>query len=225
MALVGNINWKSKALTLKDGVLRTNGALVSMNVPDTWTAAKSSKRFQPGIPEQTLLSCKKNKDGSKTSIGVFWSAFPLDEFDGRVLRKEVFEKQIHMTKGSPEATKLQSENGAFSNTTQLNYLLISTGPHAVPTEEASCLSFKTAEFKGMKVAIIECESEKLNLKSIEYCVDVSGNGQVLYLLYYKASVADFAEDFTFAQAAFESTIWRTDFDPTVDLDAIDDSSI
>jgi hypothetical protein len=155
---------------------------------------------------------------------VFNSGFPPDEGDGRRLRKEVFEKEINMTKGSAAATKFQAADGALSNTTQLGYLLLSTAPHGVHTEEASCISFKTAEFKGMKAAIIECELEKLDLKSIEYCIDVSGNGQVLYSLYYKASIADFAEDLALAQAAFESTVWRTDFDPTVNLEAIDESA-
>lgn len=221
MALLGNSNnWTSKALTLKDGVLRTNGALVSMNVPDNWTVIKGSKWNQPGIPEQTLLVCKKNKEGSKTSLGVFCSGMPPDEDDGRILRREIFDKQINMTKGSAEATKFQANEGALRNTTQLGYLLISTAPHAVHTEEKGCLSFRTVEFKGMKAAIIESELKNLNLKSIEYCIDVSGTGQVLYSLYYKSSIADFAEDLALAQATFESTIWRTDFDPAINLDAV-----
>lgn len=221
MALLNNKNWTSEALSLKDGVLKTNGALVSMQAPANWTAGKTSKTTQPGLPDQTILFCKKDKEGSNTSLGIFFSGMPADDDDGRLRRKEVFDRQINMPKGSAEAKKFQAEEGALRNTTQLGYLLISTAPHAVQTQEADCLSFKTTEFKGMRAAIIECENEKYNFKSIEICIDVSGNGQVLYSLYYKSSIADFAEDFALAQEAFQSTIWRTDFDPTVNLDVVD----
>lgn len=38
MALLDNSHPQSKDIELKDGVLRTNGALVSMKVPDGWSA-------------------------------------------------------------------------------------------------------------------------------------------------------------------------------------------
>ncbi len=40
----------------------------------------------------------------------------------------------------------------------------------------------------------------------------------------KHVVLEGAEDLALAQAAFESTVWRTDFDPTVNLEAIDESA-
>ncbi len=219
MALLDNSKPTSQEISLKNGVLRTNGALAHIQAPSNWLARFSSKRIQPGMPNETFFFFKKD-ESSKTSIGVYFSGIIADEFDGNLLKQEIFDQKIDMTKGSPEATRYKAAEGAYRNTTNLTYALISTAPHAVHTQESDCLSFRTTEFKGMKAAVIECENAQFDTRSLEYCIDVLGNGQVIYSLYYRAPIANFAEQSSLAQETFESTIWRTDFNPTVNLDAV-----
>ncbi len=53
MALLDHRNLTSEELVLKGGLLKTNGALTKMNVPNGWSAKQSSewrKDFDPALP-------------------------------------------------------------------------------------------------------------------------------------------------------------------------------
>lgn len=220
MALLDNSQTGVQDLVLKNGLLKTNGALVSMQVPPNWIARVATKVSQPGWPDQTRFFFKEGEE-SKSGIGLFFSGIVHEDFDGNVKRKKIFEQQLDLQKGSREALEKQATEGHLRNITRLGYALLSTSPHAITSEEEDCLLFRTTEFAGMKAAMIGVESQRYAGKSIEYCIDVLGNGTVIYSLYCYAPPESFSELLPIAQEVFQSTKWRSDFDPTVNLAAVD----
>ena len=87
MALLDNSQPDTNNLVLKNGVLRTNGALVSMQVTNNWIANVSTKSVHPTLPLQTRFFFKESEE-SKSGIGLFFSGIVHEDFDGNVLRKE-----------------------------------------------------------------------------------------------------------------------------------------
>lgn len=60
-----------------------------------------------------------------------------------------------------------------------------------------------------------------NEESIEYCIDVQGDGRVVYFLYYLAPIDAFDAGVDDAVSTFQTSVWRTDFDPMTRLEAIE----
>ncbi len=220
MALLNNSNRITKELSLHDGVLKTNGALVSMQISAGWAASMSAKSIHPGLPSETFITFKKDPS-SKTSFGIFFSGQILEEFDGQLRKEELFDRAVNLKAGSAEATRLVETEGALANVTHLRNALLSAGRHAVQSEEKDCLAVKTSDFNGLKAAIFEFQNERTGTKAVEYCLDVLGNGTVVYSLYYRAPIETFADEMDAAISAFRSTIWRQDFDPMKNLEPVD----
>jgi hypothetical protein len=109
--------------------------------------------------------------------------------------------------------------GALANISHMRNLLLAAGDHAVQSDEKYCRAIKSTEFNGMKSVIFEFENESTGTKTFEYCIDVLGNGQVVYALYYRAPIGSFADEIDTALNTFESSVWRKDFDPFVALEA------
>lgn len=59
MALLDNNPGTSRELDVTDGVLKTNGALVSIAVPSDWTASINSKFNHPDYPNRTSIKLSK----------------------------------------------------------------------------------------------------------------------------------------------------------------------
>lgn len=220
MALLNDSSRTSKELSLKNGVLKTNGALVSIKVPDGWTGSKSSKTIQPTLPPETYFILRKAPD-SKTSIGVFFSGIVLDDVEAGMRKSKIFDNELRLKAGSPEATRFMAQEGALSKVTELRNAIMSAAPHAVQSDEKYCLAVMSTDFNGLKSIIFEFQNEATGTKSIEYCIDVLGNGQVIYILYYRAAIDVFADDMDAVLNSFRSSVWRKDFDPTVPLDAVE----
>lgn len=100
------------------------------------------------------------------------------------------------------------------------YLLVAAGTHAVQSDEKYCRAIKSTEFNGLKSVIYEFDNESLGTKAVEYCLDVLGNGRVVYSLYYRAAINSFSEEMDAALNAFQSSQWRKDFDPAIPLDVV-----
>ncbi len=219
MALLNDSSRTSKELSLENGVLKTNGALVSIKAPAGWTATKSSKTIQPAMLPETYFLFRKSPD-SKTSIGVYFSGMVLDDVEASVRKRKIFDNELRLKAGSPEATRFIAEEGALSKITELRNIIMSAAPHAVQSEEKYCLAVKSTDFNGLKSIIFEFQNETTGYKSIEYCLDVLGNGQVVYILYYRAAIDSFADDMDTAINSFRSSVWRSDFDPNIALDVV-----
>lgn len=220
MALLDNRQQASKDLELKDGVLRTNGALISMKVPEGWSGIMTSASNSPYFPPETLFLLVKG-EGLKVSIGLYFSGVIDEEFEGNLRQEELFDRQINMKAGSPEATQLIGGEGALANETKMQDLILSVGRHPVESKEKYCRAIATTEFKGLKSAIFEFQDDNTGTKAIEYCIDVRGNGQVVYILYYRAPIETFDANMDTAVSAFQSSVWTKDFDPSIPLDVVE----
>lgn len=220
MALLDNRDMASRELALKGGVLKTNGALVSMNVPSGWSAKMLTAGNPPGLPPETLIILKKS-DGLKISIGVYFSGVVYEEIDGRIRKENLFDQQISMKAGTPESTALTGGEGALANETKMQVLILQAGRHGVQSDEEYCRAIKTTDFNGLKCVIYEFQNERSGTRAIEYCIDVLGNGRIIYALYYRAPIETFAENMDTAVEAFKSSIWRKDFDPYKAIEIVD----
>lgn len=220
MALLDNRDLASRELALKDGVLKTDGALVSMSVPNGWSAKMLTSGNPPGMPPETLIILKKS-DGLKISIGVYFSGVVYEEIDGRIRKESLFDQQISMKAGTPEATSLIGGEGALASETKMQVLLLQAGRHGVQSDEAYCRAIKTTEFNGLKCVIYEFQNESTGTRAIEYCIDVLGNGCIVYALYYRAPIETFAENMDTAVEVFKSSVWRKDFDPYKAIEIVD----
>ncbi|MCA9803720.1 MAG: hypothetical protein KC777_17235 [Cyanobacteria bacterium HKST-UBA02] len=218
MALLGNARPHSKAISLDDGVLRTNGGLVSMKAPPGWTASMTIRKIYPGAPQETFFFLSKG-GGSKTSIGLFFSGIYFDEVDGRLQKEELFDSDIDLVAGSAEATKLIGGDGMLAEVSWMGKYLLSVD-HAVQSYEKYCRAIKSTTFKGLKSVIFEFENVDLGRKTIEYCIDVLGNGRILYSLFYTSSREFYAENLDTAVSALETSVWTTEFDPSLELNVV-----
>ncbi|PZM86188.1 MAG: hypothetical protein DKT66_01985 [Candidatus Melainabacteria bacterium] len=219
MALLGNREPTSKDLQLSDGVLRTTGALVSMKVPDGWSASMSTAS-NPGFPPETLIDLN-DSDGLGLSIGLYFSGLIDDEIDGEIRKENLFEREIMMKAGTPEATQLIGGEGALANDTKMLFYILSAGRHAVQSDEKYCRAIKSTDFNGLRSVMYEFENESDSTRTIEYCIDVLGNGRVVYILYYHAPIETFMQNMDTAVSAFQSSVWRKDFDPMIPLDVVE----
>ena len=201
-----------KELSLPGGILKTNAALVSMQGPSEWPVSMSTKQIHPDYPPETFLIFNKGDD-TKASIGVYFSGVVLDEGDARWRKKEIFDTEINLQAGTPEATRRMAETGMRAQETQLGNILLTIGDHAVMSKEKYCRAIKSSDFNGLKSVICEFENEDTGTRTIEYCIDVLGTGQVIYSLYYRSAIDSFSAEMDTAVAAFKSTVWRKDFDP------------
>lgn len=220
MALPDNRNPTSRELSLEDNVLKTNGALVSIQAPPGWSASITSKKTQPGLPPETFFILSKSEN-SKTSIGIYFSGIIYDEVDGRLRKEQLFDTDLNMKAGSTEASRPVGGEGALAGISQICHALLAAGDHAVQFDEKHCRAVKSTQFNGMKSVIFEFENNRTGTKTFEYCIDILGNGQVVYSLYYRAAIDDFSEDIDTAIKTFQSSVWRKDFDPMLPLDAVD----
>lgn len=219
MALLDNREPVSKELTLTDGVLRTNGALVSMRVPEGWSAKLMASKNVPGLPPETLIMLIQG-EGLKTSIGLYFSGMIDEEFEGKVRTDELFDQEIDLKAGTPEANKLIGGTGVMANETHLRYYIVAAGKHAVQSDEKYCRGIRSTEFNGLKSVIYEFQNDSTGTRTVEYCLDVLGNGQIIYFLYYRAPIETFSKSMDIAVDAFKTSKWRKDFDPAVPLDVV-----
>lgn len=220
MALLDNRHRATKSLELKDGVLRTNGALVSMKVPEGWSGTMLTASNPSYFPPEALIILTKG-DELKVSIGLYFSGVIDEEFDGNLRKEELFDRQINMKAGTPEATQLIGGEGALANETKMQDLILSVGRHAVESKEKYCHAIQTTDFKGLRSAIFEFRNKSSETIEVEYCIDVLGNGRVVYILYYRAPMDSFSDNLDTAVSAFQSSEWRKEFDPAIPLDVID----
>ena len=219
MALLDNSSSVAKDLSLSDGVLRTNGALVSIQAPSGWTASMSAKATQPGLPPETFFILGKGA-GTKISIGIYFSGMIYEEVDGRIRKEKLFDPEIELMAGSADASSLIGGEGLLANVSQLRNYLLTAGQHAVQSNEKYCRGIKSSVLSGLKSVIFEFQNEDTGARTIEYCIDVLGNGQVVYSLYYRAPIGSFGDEKDTAVKTFNSSVWRKDFDPFVALEAI-----
>ncbi len=220
MALLDNKNPTTKQVALKNGVLQTNGALVSMDVPSGWSASQSSNKIVPSFPPETLIDLK-DADGLDFSIGIYFSGIVDDEIDGEIRKENLFDREITMTAGTPEATQLIGGEGELANDTKMLFYILSAGRHAVQSEEKYCRAIKSTDFNGLRSVMYEFENDSDSSRTIEYCIDVLGNGRVVYILYYHAAIEKFKQFMDIAVSAFQSSVWRQDFDPFVPLEVVE----
>jgi hypothetical protein len=220
MALLDNKNPTTKQVALKNGVLQTNGALVSIDFPSGWSASQSSKSNGPGFPPETIFVLK-NGEVPGVSIGLYFSGIVDKEIDGQIRKKDLFDKSINLKAGTPEARQLVGRGGANAKETQMQDLLFAAGRHIVDSDEKYCRAIKSTDFNGLKSVIFEFENDNAHAKTVEYCIDVLGTGRVIYILYYRAPIETFAENMDTAVSTFRSTVWRKDFDPMIPLDVVE----
>lgn len=219
MALLDNKLPTTSQLTLKNGLLKTNGALVSMSVPTGWSAHKSALTLVPGFPPETIFVLK-NGEVQGVSIGLYFSGIVDEEIDGQIRKKDLFDKSINLKAGTPEARQLVVRGGAHAKETQMQDLLFAAGRHIVDSDEKYCRAIKSTDFNGLKSVIFEFENDNAHAKTVEYCIDVLGTGRVVYILYYRAPIETFAKNMDTAVSTFQSTVWRKDFDPMIPLDVV-----
>lgn len=220
MAIIGNSQPTVVDVSIKDGLLKTNGALVSMQVPAAWIAKKSTKVVNPQLPSQTRFFFKENADAN-CRMGLFFSGIVNEETDGRLLREDIFAKDWHCAAGTPEARMAHEVEGPFSNESRLTHAYARTGPHAVIGSSEDCLSICATEFKGMRTIIIESNDTLNNTRDIAYYIDVLNNGTVIYALYAAIPTEEYALKIDAIKQLFETSVWRTDFDPMVNLDLVE----
>lgn len=218
MALLGNREPTSKDLQLSDGVLRTTGALVSMKVPDGWSASMSTAS-NPGFPPETWIVLL-NGEENDVEIGLYFFGLTYEEIDGQFRREKLFDKNVSMKAGTSEANELVGGEGALADETKMQDLILAAGRHAFENDEDDCRAIKTTDFNGLSSVIYEFENLSAKTRAIEYCIDVLGNGRVVYSLYYTAPIDVFAKNMDTAINAFQSSEWRKDFDPAIPLDVV-----
>lgn len=219
MALRSSNNEESKKLMLENDNLKTNGALVSIQPPSGWYVSTTSKLVHPDLPKETFFLFKDAAE-SKSVIGVYFSGIVLDDANAFARKEHIFSEPLSLKSGTEEAKKPVSETGPRRRITQLGHVIMRAVPHPVLSDEKYCLAAISTEFKDMKCVMFEFLNEDLGTKTVEYCIDVLGDGRVVYFLYYLAPINAFAEGIDHAVNTFKTSVWRTDFDPMVSLDVI-----
>ncbi|HNB20866.1 MAG TPA: hypothetical protein PKZ32_00515 [Candidatus Melainabacteria bacterium] len=219
MALLDNSQGTTRELVLKDGVLRTDGAVASITAPRDWTASMWSKSVHPQMPRQ--ISITLSKPDSKVAVGIFFSGEVLEEYEARQRQQNLFDHDVSMRASSSQAKQPMAESGIRSKTSKLQDLIFLAAPHPVPSSEKYCLGLQSTEFNGMKSVMFEFENADLGSKTIEYCIDVNGDGRVIYILYFTAPKDSFPEHMDTAVEIFKSTVWRKDFDPLKTIEIVD----
>lgn len=135
-------------------------------------------------------------------------------------KQDLFDKDFSMRASDIEAQSPSPISGPMSRISNLQDLILEAAPHPVQSTEKYCLGVKSTEFSGFKAVMFEFENPDQNSKTIEYCLDVFGDGKVVYIIYYRAPIDVFAEHVDTAVEIFKTSVWRTDFDPTVNLDVV-----
>lgn len=220
MALLSSNNKESKKLMLENGILKTNGALVSIRPPDGWYASMTSTFVHPELPRETYFLFKESPDSKKVT-GVYFAGEVLDDSDARFRQEHIFSQPLSFKAGSAEAKKFVAETGPLRTVTHLGHVIMQASPHPVPSDERYCLAAISTEFKELKCVMFEFLNEDLGTKTIEYCIDALGNARVLYFLYYRAPIDSFDAGVDDAVSTFQTSVWRTDFDPMTRLEAIE----
>lgn len=220
MALLSSNNKESKKLMLENGILKTNGALVSIQPPTGLYASTTSKPVHPDLPKETFFLFKDAAE-SKSVIGVYFSGVVLDDANAFARKEHIFSEPLNLKSGTEEAKKPVSETGPRRRVTQLGHVIMRAAPHPVLSDEKYCLAAVSTDFKEMKCIMFEFLNEDFGTKTIEYCIDVLGDGRVVYFLYYIAPIDSFTAGIDDAVHTFQTSVWRKDFDPMAKLEAIE----
>lgn len=150
---------------------------------------------------------------SKVSVGIYFSGEILKGHEGLQRKKHLFDKDVTMRASSSEAKEPAAESGMLSRISTMDDVIMEAAPHAVQSDEGFCLGIRSTNFKGFKTVIFEFENSDIGRRTIEYCMDVFGNGEMIHILFYSAPIESFAENMDAAVDIFNTTVWRTDFDP------------
>lgn len=215
MALVGNSRPHTVPVELKDQLLKTNGALVSMKGPPQWTCSQTTY-FVGGVCSTNYRF--RHPEGGAI-VGIYFGGIYDDEFDGNYRRKNVFDQSIDIKAGTPEADGMCAETGALRTVSRLQAALWDSASNARGPSREDCLSFRTGKFKDFPAVIIESQGK--TWKALDYRIDTLGDARLIYELYYSAATEKYETHLQIALDIFDSTIWRTDFDPESRLSLID----
>lgn len=191
-------------------LFRTSGALERMHVFGAWRRVfivNDSRRMNSvwGTETSFLLPHEELAD---VFMGVYFSGDCGDESLGRLRRSEIYDRTLQLRGDGKE----------------LRRAIVLAGRQLISHSSVNCRSFTTEDFNGRRAAKIEQEWLSTKQTSYQILVDAMGDGRIIYNLLYVAPTSVYAKFKEQAKASFETSLWRTDFDPREPLQLCQDET-
>lgn len=190
-------------------LFRTTGALERMHVFGAWRPVfivNDSRRMNSvwGTETSFLLPHAEHDD---VFMGVYFSGDCADKNLGNLRKKEVYDNKLQMSGDSNE----------------LRRATVLAGRQLIAHSEIHCNRFTTGEFNGRRAVMLEQEWLATKQTAYQVFVDTLGDGRIIYNLMFVAPKSVYSKYVEHARASFETSLWRTNFDPTAALKLIDDN--
>jgi len=191
-------------------LFKTNGALERMHVFGAWRPVfivNDSSRMNSvwGTETSFLLPHSENDD---VFMGVYFSGDCGDESLGNLRRKEIYDQSLQL-KGDG---------------VRLRRALVLAGRQLIAHSQIHCNRFSTSDLNGKRVVTVEQEWLSTKQTAYQVFVDTLGDGRVIYNLMYVAPKNAYSKFIEQAKASFETSMWRSDFDPRESLRLLKDES-
>lgn len=189
-------------------LFRTTGALERMHVFGAWRPVfivNDSRRMNSvwGTETSFLLPHAEHDD---VFMGVYFSGDCADQNLGGLRKKEVYDASLRMSGDSKE----------------LRRALVLAGRQLIAHSEMFCNSFTTGDFNGRRAVTVETEWLATKQTAYQIFVDTIGDGRVIYTLMFVAPKSVYSKFVEHARASFETSLWRSNFDPGAALKLIEE---
>ncbi len=139
-------------------------------------------------------------------MGVYFSGDCGDQNLGNLRRSEIYDKTLSLIGDGHELRKA----------------LVLSGRQMIAHSQIHCSSFTTTEFNGKRAVIVEQDWLSTKQTSYQVLVDTLGDGRIIYNLMFVAPKAVYPKFVESAKASFETSLWRSHFDPREPLRLIAD---
>lgn len=181
-------------------LFKTTGALERMHIFGAWHSAfivNDSRRMCSvwGTETSFLLPHAEN---DRVFMGVYFSGDCGDANLGALRRKEIYDRNLSLSGDGHEVKRA----------------LVIAGRQLIAHSQIRCNSFTTANFNGRRAVIVEQDWLATDQSTYQILVDTLNDGKVIYNLMYVAPKNLYSKYVEHAKASFETSLWRSDFDPS-----------
>lgn len=191
-------------------LFKTNGALERMHVFGAWRPVfivNDSRRMNTvwGTETSFLLP---HRESDEAFMGVYFSGDCGDENLGNLRRREIYDRSLQLS----------------GSGTEVKRAIVLAGRQLIAHSRFQCQTFSTVDFNGRRAVIAEQEWLSTKQKAYQLFVDTMGDGRIIYNLIYVAPSGIYSRFLEQAKASFETSLWRTAFDPHDALRLLNDDS-
>lgn len=191
-------------------LFKTSGALERMHIFGAWRPVfivNDSRRMNSvwGTETSFLLPHSESDD---VFMGVYFSGDCSDQHLGSLRRKTIYEKSLRMSGSGAEVKRT----------------IVLAGRQMIAHSDLMCSQLTTTTMAGRQAVIVEQEWHSTQQQAYQIFVDAMSDGRIIYNLMFVAPKNLYGKFVEQAKASFETSLWRTQFDPREPLRLIEDES-